>query len=153
MIDITELPVASHSRFAAPCELLLTVVALPRSRRRRCFTAIPSWRWAATRQRSAWCSGRLSGAVNTPEAALQGLLVVSGAYLLGAVFQRAGFALLCTVVVQLCVGGYWPCVGYYRGRLLMHEQRNTVIVISSYVDLCVVRCPAVYVVCVTVPHR
>jgi hypothetical protein len=58
--------------------------------------------------------------------------VVSGAYLLGAVFQRAGFALLCTAVVQLCVGGYWPCVGYYRGRLLMHEQRNTVIVLSRY---------------------
>jgi hypothetical protein len=36
------------------------------------------------------------------------------------------------VVVQLCVGGYWPCVGYYRGRLLMHEQRNTVIVLSRY---------------------
>jgi hypothetical protein len=76
---------------------------------------------------------RGSGAVSTPEAALQGLLVVSsGAYLLGAVFQRAGFALLCAVVVQLCVGGYWPCVGYYRGRLLMHEQRNTVIVLSRY---------------------
>jgi hypothetical protein len=97
---------------------------------------------------------RGSGAVSSPEAALHGLLVVSsGAYLLGAVFQRAGFALLCAVVVRLCVGGYWPCVGYYRGRLLTHEQRNTVIVISSYVDLCVVRCPAVYVVCVTVPHR
>jgi hypothetical protein len=76
---------------------------------------------------------RGSGAVSTPEAALQGLLVVSsGAYLLGAVFQRAGFALLCAVVVQLSVGGYWPCVGYYRGRLLMHEQRNTVIVLSRY---------------------
>jgi hypothetical protein len=59
-------------------------------------------------------------------------VVSSGAYLLGAVFQGAGFALLCAVVVQLCVGGYWPCVGYYRGRLLMHEQRNTVIVLSRY---------------------
>jgi hypothetical protein len=98
---------------------------------------------------------RGSGAVSTPESALQGLLVVSsGACLLGAVFQRAGFALLCAVVVlQLCMGGYWPCVGYYRCRLLMHEQRSTVIVLSRYVDLCVVRCPAVYVVCVTVPHR
>jgi uncharacterized protein (DUF983 family) len=37
-------------------------------------------------------------------AALQGLLVVSGgAYLLGAVFQRAGFALLCAVVVIVTV--------------------------------------------------
>jgi hypothetical protein len=83
---------------------------------------------------------RGSGAVSTPEAALQGLLVVSsGAYLLGAVFQRAGFALLCAVVVQLCVGGYWPCVGYYRGHLLMHEQCNTVIVLSRYAN-CVIMC-------------
>jgi hypothetical protein len=93
---------------------------------------------------------RGSGAVSTPEAALQGLLVVfNGAYLLGAVFQRAGFALLCAVVVQLSVGGYWPCVGYYRGRLLMHEQRNTVIVLSRYVG-CVVCVAAPYTVRVSV---
>ena len=36
-----------------------------------------------------------------------------------------------SVLVQLCVGGYWPCVGYFRGRLLLHEQRNTVILITK----------------------
>jgi hypothetical protein len=73
-------------------------------------------------------SGALLGST---ENTFQALLVVSsGAYLLGAVFQTAGFALLCSVLVQFCVGGYWPCIGYYRGRLLLHEQRNSVIVIS-----------------------
>jgi len=64
----------------------------------------------------------------------QTLLVGTSAFfLLGAVFQTSKFALLMSVLVQLCVGGYWPCVGYFRGRLLLHEQRNMVIVITKYV--------------------
>jgi hypothetical protein len=100
---------------------------------------------------------RGSGAVSTPEAALQGLLVVSsGAYLLGAVFQRAGFALLCAVVVQLCVGGYWPCVGLLQGppadaRAAQHSHRALQVRKLQYVCCCVV-----YSVCVCVlrtePH-
>lgn len=68
----------------------------------------------------------------------------SAFFLLGAVFQTSKFALLMSVLVQLCVGGYWPCVGYFRGRLLLHEQRNMVIVITKYVDplfaVCCVGC-------------
>ena len=67
----------------------------------------------------------------------QALLVLSsGAYLLASIFQTSGFALLCSVVVQFCVGVYWPCIGYFRGRLLLPEQRNTVMVLSRCVHCC-----------------
>lgn len=71
--------------------------------------------------------------LGAPESTFQGILVVSaGAYLLGSIFQTAQFALLVSVVVQLCVGVYWPCIGYFRGRILLNEQRGTVLVLTRY---------------------
>jgi hypothetical protein len=70
------------------------------------------------------------------EATFQAVVVVSSvAYMLGALFQTPGFALLVAVTVQFCVGGYWPCIGYFRGRILLPEQRNTVLLITKLVSV------------------
>jgi hypothetical protein len=63
----------------------------------------------------------------------QGILVASSAaYFLGAAFQTPAMAFGISVVVQMCVGGYWPSVGFLRGRYVLPELRATFLTISRY---------------------
>ena len=76
-------------------------------------------------------NGSSSGFGGGVEGTFQALLIgMSAAFLLGAIFQTPSLALLVSIFVQLCIGGYWPSIGYFRGRLLLPEQRNTVLIIS-----------------------
>jgi energy-converting hydrogenase Eha subunit A len=63
----------------------------------------------------------------------QGILFASSAaFFLGAVFQTPTMAFGISVIVQMCVGGYWPSVGYLRGRYVVPELRVTFLTISRY---------------------
>ncbi len=67
------------------------------------------------------------------ESALQALLASSSAsFFLGAAFQTPLLAFLASVVVQFCMGGYWPSIGYLRGKIIMSEFRATALVIPRY---------------------
>lgn len=62
----------------------------------------------------------------------QGVLLASSAfYFLGAMFQTPLFAFLVSLLVQGIVGLYWPCIGYYRGKIVVPEQRNTALIIAK----------------------
>ena len=59
------------------------------------------------------------------ETIFQGVLVVTSvSYFLGALFQTSFFAYMVSLVVQGCVGLYWPCIGYFRGKIVVPELRN-----------------------------
>ena len=61
------------------------------------------------------------------------LFCSTAAFFLGAVFQTPTMAFGISVIVQLCVGGYWPSVGYLRGRYVVPELRATFLTISRYI--------------------
>ncbi len=48
----------------------------------------------------------------------------------GAIFQTSFMAFLSSIVIQLCMGCYWPSVGYYRGRIVPPELRNSSLTIA-----------------------
>ena len=58
------------------------------------------------------------------------LFASSTAFFLGAVFQTPSMAFGISIIVQMCVGGYWPSVGYLRGRYVLPELRATFLTIS-----------------------
>lgn len=58
------------------------------------------------------------------------LFCSTAAFFLGAVFQTPTMAFGVSIIVQLCVGGYWPSVGYLRGRYVVPELRVTFLTIS-----------------------
>lgn len=58
------------------------------------------------------------------------LIGSSGAFLLGAVFQTPSMAFLISIVINVCVGGYWPSIGFLRGRHVAPELRTTSLTIS-----------------------
>ena len=58
------------------------------------------------------------------------LFCSTAAFFLGAVFQTPTMAFGISIIVQLCVGGYWPSVGYLRGRYVVPELRVTFLTIS-----------------------
>lgn len=82
-------------------------------------------------------SSGTSNSINTGigiENMLQMLLVATSvAYFCGAVFQTPSLAYCICIIVQLCVGVYWPCIGYYRGRVIPHNLRNIVLVLQKSV--------------------
>jgi hypothetical protein len=63
------------------------------------------------------------------------LFASSLAFFLGAAFQTPTMAFGISVVVQMCVGGYWPSVGYLRGRYVLPELRATFLTLSRMVTL------------------
>lgn len=64
------------------------------------------------------------------EATFQALLLASSAaFFLGSMFQTPLFAFGVSIGVQCCIGGYWPSVGYFRGRVIVPELRNTALII------------------------
>lgn len=70
------------------------------------------------------------------EGAFQGILIITSvSYFLGAVFQTAHLAFVVSVVVQMCMGGYWPSIGHLRGRLIMPELRSTALTIPKVATL------------------
>jgi MFS family permease len=66
------------------------------------------------------------------ESILQSALVVSSiAFFLGALFQTVFFSLLVSLVVQASMGLYWPAIGHFRGRLIVPELRNTILLLGK----------------------
>ena len=63
------------------------------------------------------------------------LFASSTAFFLGAIFQTPTMAFGISIVVQMCVGGYWPSVGYLRGRYVLPELRATFLTISRIFTL------------------
>lgn len=62
---------------------------------------------------------------------VQGILFGSSAcFFLGAIFQTSSFAFFISLVIQCCVGGYWPCIGALRGRLIVPELRSSTILFT-----------------------
>ena len=69
------------------------------------------------------------------EQIFQAILISSSVfYFLGAIFQTPLFAFLVSLAVQGSVGLYWPCIGYFRGKIVVPEQRNTALIIAKYVQ-------------------
>ena len=54
----------------------------------------------------------------------------SGAFFLGSVFQTPVMVFIISIFVQGCVGGYWPSIGFLRGRYVVPELRGTCITLS-----------------------
>ena len=74
------------------------------------------------------------GAANV-DSIFQALLFVSStAFFLGAVFQTPSLAFFISIIVQMCIGGYWPSVGYLRGRYVLPELRATFLTISRVIS-------------------
>lgn len=61
------------------------------------------------------------------------LIGTSVAYTLGGVLQTATFILPLVLIVQGCMGIYWPCIGHYRGRMILPELRSATLIIPRYV--------------------
>lgn len=57
------------------------------------------------------------------------ILCSSVSYFLGAVFQTPMLAFLISLVVHGCMGGYYPAVGFFRGKLMVPELRSTALII------------------------
>jgi hypothetical protein len=54
----------------------------------------------------------------------------SGAFFLGSVFQTPSMVFVISMFVQAFVGGYWPSIGFLRGRYVMPEMRSMCMTIS-----------------------
>jgi hypothetical protein len=68
----------------------------------------------------------------------QGVLIASSAcYFLGAIVSSAVIAFFIALLIQCCVGIYWPCIGYYRGRIIAPELRNSFLTIPRSVNMLV----------------
>jgi hypothetical protein len=77
----------------------------------------------------------VAGAANV-DGIFQAILFASStAYFLGSVFQTPTMAFGISVVVQMCVGGYWPSVGHLRGRYVQPELRATFLTLSRVIVL------------------
>jgi MFS family permease len=59
------------------------------------------------------------------------LLLSSVAYFLGAIVENPLFAYGMSVIVQIAVGMYWPCIGYFRGRVIVPELRNNAMIVPK----------------------
>lgn len=71
---------------------------------------------------------------NNLDMAFQAILVTSSvSYFLGAIFQTSFMAFLISIVVQLCMGCYWPAIGYFRGKIIPPELRSSSLTIARYV--------------------
>lgn len=70
------------------------------------------------------------------ESAFQAILIASsGAFFLGALYGTSTMAFLVSIFVQVCMGSYFPCIGYFRGRIIMPELRNTSLTIARSMTL------------------
>ena len=75
------------------------------------------------------------GATNVDSIFQAILFASSAAFFLGAIFQTPTMAFGISIIVQMCVGGYWPSVGYLRGRYVLPELRATFLTISRVFTL------------------
>eukprot|EP01038_Epipyxis_sp_PR26KG_P007409 gene7409-10100_t len=55
----------------------------------------------------------------------------SVSYFLGAIFQTSYMAFGISVMVQICMGGYWPSIGYFRAKIILPEFRTMSLTIPS----------------------
>ena len=77
----------------------------------------------------------IAGAANV-DGVFQAILFASStAFFLGAVFQTPTMAFGISIVVQMCIGSYWPSVGYLRGRYVQPELRATFLTLSRVIVL------------------
>jgi hypothetical protein len=59
------------------------------------------------------------------------LISSSTAYFLGATSSTPIVAYLVSLVVQCCVGMYWPSIGFLRGKIILPELRNTFLLLPK----------------------
>jgi hypothetical protein len=70
------------------------------------------------------------------ETAFQAILIASSvSFFLGASNSTSTMAFVVSIFVQICMGSYYPCIGYFRGRIIMPELRNTSLVIARSITL------------------
>lgn len=63
---------------------------------------------------------------------LQYVLIGSSvAYFLGAILQTPFFAYFVSLAVQTCIGVYWPCIGFFRGKIIAPEIRSIAVIITK----------------------
>jgi MFS transporter, MFS domain-containing protein family, molybdate-anion transporter len=66
------------------------------------------------------------------DAIFGGLLLASSiSYGLGSMLNTTAVMLPLAVLVHVCMGAYWPCVGYYRGRVLLPELRSATLLLPK----------------------
>jgi len=73
---------------------------------------------------------------NNIDLAFQAILITSSvSYFLGAIFQTSFMAFLISIVVQLCMGCYWPAIGYFRGKIIPPELRTSSLTIARFLTM------------------
>eukprot|EP00981_Chlorochromonas_danica_P005213 scaffold1046_cov162-Ochromonas_danica.AAC.43 len=79
------------------------------------------------------CSGSLS-----TDSLLSWLLIgTSVCYGLAAMLQSVVVVLPLALVLQVCMGAYWPSIGVYRGRLLLSELRSATLLLPKIAVLAI----------------
>ena len=66
------------------------------------------------------------------------LLVNAAAFFLASIVSSPKIVFIAAIVVQICCGGYWPSIGWLRGRYFLPEIRGVTITISRLLTLCAV---------------
>jgi len=59
----------------------------------------------------------------------------SFAFLFGAMLQTPIMAFATSTAIYVCIGGYWPSVGYLRGKIVQPEMRSTSLTLTRVVTL------------------
>lgn len=68
--------------------------------------------------------------------AFQSILFASSfAFLFGAMLQTPVMAFGASIVIYICIGGYWPSVGNLRGKFVQPEMRSTSLTLTRVVTL------------------
>lgn len=79
---------------------------------------------------------QLQSASSGSDAAFQTILIATcGAFFAGGVFQTSVMAFAISIFIQLCIGGYWPSIGYLRGRCVAPELRSTALALCRVATL------------------
>jgi len=62
------------------------------------------------------------------------LATAAGAFFISAIVQTPELVFLASICVQVCSGGYWPSIGYLRGRYFLPEIRGVTVALIRCVD-------------------
>lgn len=66
------------------------------------------------------------------------LVVNASAFFLASVLDSPQMVFLAALVIQTCSGGYWPSIGWLRGRYFLPEVRSVTITLTRVLTLFIV---------------
>lgn len=66
------------------------------------------------------------------------LMVNAASFFLASIMTSPQTVFIASIVIQICIGGYWPSIGWLRGRYFMPEVRGVTITLSRVLTFCAV---------------